>query len=320
MDTLPEDTAILYLWQNQHTIVIGRNQNPWQECQVEEFLKDGGRIARRLSGGGAVYHDLGNLNFTFIIPKVEFDVPRQLSVIGIALAQFGIQTEISGRNDLHAQGRKFSGNAFFKAGYSAYHHGTLLMDVDMSCMRYLIADPKKLESRGVQSIPSRVVNLKELCPDMTLPLLQEALYHSFAHVYGYEPVMIDEYMLDSPTLTRLAEEFQSEDWIYPETFPYTFSVTERFPWGGVTVQLFQEGGIIRQTRIFSDAMEAGLFARIEQALVGAPYLISAISSRFAQKLEMLQNPALLQIAQDVCALICGRMRAMDRSNEHSAES
>ena len=315
MDTLPEDTAILYLWQNQHTIVIGRNQNPWYECKVEEFLQSGGRIARRLSGGGAVYHDLGNLNFTFVLPKTEFDIQKQLSVVSLALGSFGVQTEMSGRNDLQTQGRKFSGNAFYKAGYSAYHHGTLLLNTNMDYMtHYLTTDKKKLENRGVSSIPSRVVNLKSICSGMTLANLQGALYRAFTHIYRYEPAMLDEYMMDGPTLERLSSDFASNGWLYPADVPYTFTVTERFPWGGVTVKLLQEGGILRQAKIFTDAMEAGLFSRMEQVLTGAPYLISAISNRFEQKLAQITDPALAQISQDVCALICGRMKAMDRSD------
>lgn len=321
MDTLPEDTAILYLWQNQHTIVIGRNQNPWYECKVEEFLRSGGSIARRLSGGGAVYHDLGNLNFTFIVPKSEFNVLKQLSVVSMAVGAFGIRAELSGRNDLQANGRKFSGNAFYKAGRSAYHHGTILFDCNMDCMtHYLTVEEKKLQNRGVKSVSSRVVNLKSLCEELSLADLQNALYHAFARVYRSEPVLLDEYMFDGPTLGRLTKEFASNDWVYPTALPYTFTVTERFPWGGVTVKLLQEGGIIRKAKVFTDAMEASLFTRIEQALTGSPYLISAIGSRFEQKLELLTDPALLQMADDVCALICRRMRAMDRANEHSLES
>lgn len=316
MDTLPEDTAILYLWQNQHTIVIGRNQNPWYECKVEEFLASGGSIARRLSGGGAVYHDLGNLNFTFIVPKSEFDIPRQLSVVALAVSSFGLHPEPSGRNDLHIGGRKFSGNAFYKAGSSAYHHGTLLVDCKLDVMaRYLSVDEKKLRQHSVASVPARVVNLASLSPDMTVRDMQEAMFFAFARVYKKEPVLLDECMLDGPSLQKIAAQFADENWIYPAALPYGFTVSERFPWGGITVKLQVEGGIIRAAKIFTDAMEASLFTRIEQALPGSPYLISAINSRFSQKLEMLTDPALLQMAGDVCALICGRMKAIDRGHE-----
>ena len=316
MDTLPEETAILYLWQNQHTVVVGRNQNPWYECKVEEFLESGGKIARRLSGGGTVYHDMGNLNFTFIVPKVEFDISRQLSVVGMAVGAFGIPVEASGRNDLYAGGRKFSGNAFYKAGHSAYHHGTILMDCNMDVMaQFLTGDPGKLQRGGVKSVPARVINLKTLCPKIETRHLQEALFHAFGKVYRQLPTMLDEYMLDSPTLEKITVQFEDQNWIYPAALPYSFTVSERFPWGGVTVKLHVDGGVIRAAKIFTDAMEATLFDRVEQGLTGSPFLISAIGGRLEQKLELLTDQALRQIAGDVCALICGKMRAMDRGYE-----
>lgn len=319
MDTLPEETAILYLWQNSHTIVVGRNQNPWYECRVEEFLESGGKIARRLSGGGAVYHDMGNLNFTFVLPKTEFDVPRQLSVIRKAVGAFGLEAIQSGRNDLLIGERKFSGNAFYKAGHSAYHHGTLLIDCDMQTLAgYLIPNEQKLQYHGVQSVQSRVVNLKSLVQDISVETLQCELFRAFTAVYQQKPAVLDEMMLDQHTLGAIAAQFADPDWIYPSALPYTFTVAERFPWGGVTVKLLVENGVIRNAKLFTDAMEAGLFSLLEQALTGCPYLISAINGRLKQKLELIRDHQLQQMAGDVGVLICGRIRELDRNTQQEA--
>lgn len=176
--------CILFLWQNQKTVVIGKNQNAWKECNVRQLEKDGGHLVRRLSGGGAVFHDLGNLNFTFCVREEDYDVARQTEVILQAVRFLGIDAEKNGRNDLTVDGRKFSGHAYYKSKGFCYHHGTLLVDVDqMQMAKYLNASAAKLQSKGVDSVRSRTVNLKELRSDLTIAQMKEALIWAFEQVY-----------------------------------------------------------------------------------------------------------------------------------------
>ena len=187
-----EKECILYLWQNQNTVVAGRNQNVWKECLVSRLEQDNGHIVRRLSGGGAVYHDLGNLNFTFLVRKENYDVSKQLDVILKAVQKLGIAAEKSGRNDILADGRKFSGNAFYEKGNYCYHHGTLMVNVNMEDLsKYLTVSKEKLKSKGVDSVRSRVVNLSEYVPELSIDLLKEKLREAFGEVYGL-PVNICE--------------------------------------------------------------------------------------------------------------------------------
>lgn len=175
-----KEECILYLWQNRNTVVIGRNQNAWKECLVSKLEEEDGYPVRRLSGGGAVYHDLGNLNFTFLVRKDNYDVDRQLDVILNAVKKLGIHAEKSGRNDILIDGHKFSGNAFYEQGDCCYHHGTLMVNVNLGELsRYLTVSKDKLKSKGVDSVRARVANLTEYAPDLTVEELKEKASGSF---------------------------------------------------------------------------------------------------------------------------------------------
>ena len=275
-----EDRCVLYLWQNENTVVIGRNQNPWKECRTTLLEQEGGHLARRLSGGGAVFHDLGNLNFTFLMPQQDFDLERQLSVICRAVRGFGIPAEKSGRNDILADGRKFSGNAFYKNGRQAYHHGTLLVDADMEKLsRYLNPSKAKLKSKGVDSVRSRVANLKELCSGLTVDALKKALTQAFADVYDLPLLQIRDEDLDTLEIQSIAERNRSWDWNFGHRIPFDLEREERFEWGSVQLQMHIDGGYIRQAKVYSDAMDWDWVTRAEEELTGCRFEADALRQR-----------------------------------------
>jgi len=278
LETVEGGCCLLYLWQNARTVVIGKNQNAWAECRTTLLSQEGGQLARRLSGGGAVWHDLGNLNFTFLMHSGDYDLARQLSVIRTACEILGIETEVSGRNDLLADGRKFSGNAFCHRDGRSYHHGTLLVDVDTERMtRYLSPSKAKLESKGVESVRARVVNLKELNPQVSVETVKAAMIAAFSNVFGLAPVAPPA--VDEARVQALTAHYASDAWLFGRNVPFTFRCEDRFPWGGVELQLQVERGVVRDAKVYTDDMNEGLPESLERALSGASFSLPALTCR-----------------------------------------
>ena len=296
-----DDEIILYLWQNSNTIVIGRNQNAWKECRVSELKKDGGHVVRRLSGGGAVYHDLGNLNFTFCVKKANYSVDKQLDVILEAVKDLGINAQKTGRNDITIDGKKFSGNAFYKTGDCCYHHGTLLLNVDTAMMtKYLNVDIAKLQAKGVDSVKSRVTNLNAYYPNISVDLMAEKLQNAFDKVYKGKSTIISQDNLDTAKIDVLEQKVADWNWIFGRKIPFTHKIQKRFSWGDIEIYLFVDSGKIEKVNIYSDMMEQDFILRLKEKLPHTLYKKDAIMEKIKQSFS---HDISSQIQQDVIDLI-----------------
>ncbi len=269
--------VILYLWQNEKTVVIGKNQNPWKECRIAELEADGGRLVRRLSGGGAVFHDLGNLNFTFLAGRENYDVDQQLEVILTAVNALGIPAVKSGRNDITTEGKKFSGNAFYSDGTHCYHHGTILVKVDMAMLsRYLNVSREKLVTKGVESVRARVTNLSEYVPSLNIEQMKQELLRSFRKVYSLEPEELTLSEMPTEEIEHLTQKYTSREWNLGRRMEFNYSVDRRFSWGGIELLFIVSSGRITECRIYTDALETGVFEQLSDALTGCEFSSAAI--------------------------------------------
>lgn len=259
LKNVKEHEIYFYLWQNKNTVVIGRNQNSWKECNYELLFDNNGFLARRLSGGGAVYHDLGNLNFTFITHSKRYSLHKQLKVILEALEKFNIYGEFSGRNDITINNKKFSGNAFFHGFGGSIHHGTILVDVNMENLsKYLNVSKKKIESKGIKSVKSRVINLKELNSDISINSLKNELIKSFEKEYATpEKIEYIEYDKNNE-LKTLYEKYSSKNWIFGKSPKFDYSISERFKWGEIEFGFTIKDGYIVNIVVYSDSMDVEL--------------------------------------------------------------
>ena len=263
--------CILYLWQNQRTVVIGRNQHASNECRIQALEADGGHLVRRLSGGGAVYHDLGNLNFTFLTVRRDYDVEKQTEAILRAVRSLGIPAEKNGRNDLTVEGGKFSGHAYYRTGDQCYHHGTLMVAVDLAPLeKYLNVSPLKLQAKGVKSVRARVVNLRDFRPGLTMEELRRALITAFGQVYGLPVQPLSDGELDADALARGIARFSDPAWIYGDSQPLQVSRQALFDWGILRLDYSQDRGKITQAALWSDGLEADFLSRVPEALKGCP--------------------------------------------------
>lgn len=270
-NTLPKDTFILYLWCNDNTVVIGLNQNAYRECNIVGLKEGGGNLVRRKTGGGAVYHDKHNLNFTFIAEKENYDVKRQLDIIMLGLNNLGILSEKSGRNDLvTSDGRKFSGNAFLERDGKALHHGTILIDTDITkIMKYLTISEVKLIAKGVSSVASRVVNLKSINPEITVNSVKQSFIETTKTIMKEAEVIVTDISLaDSGIMDKLIKEYSNSKFILGSKLKYSISCDKRFTWGTATLDFNIRKGIIEDIAIYTDSLDIGIAERIVHALKG----------------------------------------------------
>lgn len=271
--SLPEkDVVTMYLWKNHRTVVIGQNQNPYSECNVELLCKEGGYVMRRTTGGGAVYHDDGNINFSFIAPPELYDQQRQFSVLQKAVGYYGLNTELSGRNDVLCEGRKFSGNAFSKGRYQNLHHGTVLIKGNMDDLqRYLRVKPAKLQKHGVKSVQSRVVNLSELA-DVTSVNIVPQLIKAFEEVYDGKVRIVEfDDLIRMDAVKELYEKYSSDAWLFARWRDFRSQYVAQFEWGGVELSLDidAEHQLIRGASLATDCLNVNLTRQVEELLVGA---------------------------------------------------
>lgn len=286
-DQLAEETstlAILYLWQNQNTVVIGRNQNAWQECKTALLEEEGGFLARRTTGGGAVFHDLGNLNFSILLPEKAFDIDRNFQMIVETVRRAGIPAEKSGRNDLLAEGQKFSGNAFRINRGVGLHHGTLLIHSAFERVgRYLTVAPSKLAAKGVQSVRSRVTNLAQFRPDLDIDYWMQELKSVFIasfnpdNSYAMESYLSDDFAQDPDLAVRISR-FASWDWRFGEAITFDAEIETQMSWGHVHLGFSIQNGHVAGLRLFSDALDSDFVAILEQQLLGLPFASHTLSA------------------------------------------
>lgn len=275
---------IFMLWQNDNTAVIGKNQNIYAEINVPYANKMGITIVRRITGGGAVYHDMGNVNYTFITSREKsgtLNFSYFTSPIISALGQYGIKAELSGRNDILCDGVKFSGNAQYSTETRTLHHGTLLFDSDLSIMPNLLTvDPDKIKSKSIKSVRSRVANLKPLFSktDMSVEDFISLIGEHVKKMYGAnEHVITDE---ENTQILKLREKYASPDWTFTPKGAYENRSKRYFSFGLVDIYYSVENSNITCIRICGDFFGTKDISEMESALVGVRHEKSAVSAVF----------------------------------------
>lgn len=280
MDVDKDSFFLFYI--NEPAIIIGKNQNTIEEINTDFVDINGIHVVRRLSGGGAVYHDLGNLNFSFIT-KDDGDSFRNFKKftqpIVDALKEMGVDAELSGRNDILAEGRKISGNAQFTTKGRMFSHGTLMFDTEIDAVVSALKVRKdKIESKGIKSIRSRVANITEFLEQKsTIEEFRVTLLHS---IFGGEE-NIKELVLTEQDWTNIKElskqRYGNWDWNYGKSPAFNMAHSERFPTGGIDVRLQVKNGLIEDAHIYGDFFGVGDVADIENRLVGVSYDKALIS-------------------------------------------
>ncbi len=281
MDIEKDDFLLFYI--NQPSIIIGKNQNTIEEINTDYVEANNIIVVRRLSGGGAVYHDLNNLNFSFLTKddgNSFHNYKKFTQPVVNALANLGVNAELSGRNDILAEGRKVSGNAQYATKGRMFSHGTLMFKTDIDAVANALKVKKdKIESKGIKSVRSRVGNISDFIKEpMTVEQFRMEILKS---IFGGEE-NIKYYELteeDWEKINQISKErYQTWEWNYGKSPRFNIQKTHRFPSGNIDIRLEVNKGIIEEATIFGDFFGVGDVNEIEQLLVGTKYDRASIAA------------------------------------------
>ncbi|GAA5416687.1 lipoate-protein ligase LplJ [Paraliobacillus ryukyuensis] len=282
-----EDTYLLF-YINKPSIIIGKNQNTIEEINTKYVEEHGIDVVRRLSGGGAVYHDEGNLNFSFIT-KDDGDsfhnFAKFTQPVVDALQELGVPAELKGRNDLAAEGKKISGNAQFTTRGRMFSHGTLMYDSEIEhVVSALNVNAEKIKSKGIKSIRSRVSNISEFMDEkLSMQAFKE---HILKYIFNVKDVKdVPRYQLteqDWDNIHQLSKErYQQWDWNYGKSPAFDIQKSHKFDAGLVDVRMDVSKGVIKDFKIYGDFFGIGDITELEQALVDTRYQRQALEDALA---------------------------------------
>jgi lipoate-protein ligase A len=306
-----EEEAFI-LWRNRPSILIGRNQNTLTEIDYEYVSKEKIDVVRRLSGGGTVFNDLGNINFTFITKKVQDGTSLSngfekfaFPVIK-ALESLGVPAVFTGRNDITIEGKKFSGNAQYHYKDKTLHHGTLLFSGNLERLaKALKSKPLKLQDKGVKSVRSRVTNISEhLGRSMDVLEFKDYLkkYIMDFHNITEEYELSEKEMAETEKIQK--ERFESWDWNYGKSPGYNYSKAEKFSWGTIEVLSNIKNEIIEEIRLYGDFFGEKSVEELEKILIGVEHKNSKILEKLMDvNLDLFIKGAL---PQEVASVLGGK--------------
>lgn len=314
---------IRMLWRNARAVIIGKNQNAWAEVNVPYTEAAGIPVVRRLSGGGAVFHDPGNVNYTFITDCTEgegIDFARFTAPILSVLENLGVTAVLGGRNDILADGRKISGNAQAVVRRSdgtprRLHHGTILYGADLSAMTdALRVHPLKIRSKGVGSVRSRVVNLTDL-PAFPKDLTVEAFMDLLAAALAEGGTVTTLTPGETAAIQGIAsEKYAAWAWNFGTSAAHTTEYTARFAAGTITASYTAKHGAITAIRLYGDYFGVAPVAELEDALVGASLRRDALTAAIASAPRPLTEYIAGAVPEELTALLLGEEETESERN------
>ncbi|CAO3640939.1 unnamed protein product [Mucor hiemalis] len=301
------DRHILYLWRNKPCVVVGRNQNPYRECNLKFMSENDIPLVRRRSGGGAVYHDMGNSIYTIFMPRESFSRRTNAELVARSLNQLDIPASVNERHDIVVDNHKVSGSAYKITSARAYHHGTMLIDADTEVLKGCLSKKRMnnagIVSKGVESVPSPVTNLRDYSFTVDHQQFCESVLAEFVTAYNdgipVEPIIFDRNSPLPNAVNETRQELKTWDWIYGQTPEFTNTAETDFNWGHVKAIINCKHGKIIKADITTNnnlVHEPTIAAAISVALEGLPYSRFAVDEAI-EKIK-LEVPGLINSDND----------------------